>query len=282
MTHILGAHMSIAKGFVEAAIKTNEGYKSNAMQIFTKNPRGRSAKPLDLKEAKRFQKYCKENNIVFVVAHGSYLLNFAKPLPQTHWSILDLVDDIGRITALGGVGIVLHTGKHLERQYSSALNELVKNIKVVLKKTEKYKKTKIIIENTAGQGTEMGTSFEQLKELYGKLKKHKRIGFCIDTCHTFAAGYDWNKGVEKIFKKWDRLIGINKISCIHFNDSLKEVGSRVDRHQNIGKGFIGVPALKKIALFAAVHNIPLLLETPEKTLTHADDLKVVKRWFAEA
>jgi deoxyribonuclease IV len=278
MALLLGAHMSIAKGFVEAAIRTREVYNANAMQIFTKNPRGRAAKPLDAKVASEFKKYCKKNGVEFVVSHGSYLLNFAKPLPQNHWSIANLVDDLKRITALGGVGVVLHVGKHLELSYAVAERELVKNIKVVLKKTATLKNTKIIIENTAGQGTEMGTTFEALASLYKKLGKSSRIGFCIDTCHTFASGYDWKKGPEKVFKQWDKLIGIDKIDCLHFNDSLKGVDSRRDRHHNIGKGEIGIPSLKKIVQFAKKNTIPLILETPEKTLTHEDDLKVIRTW----
>ena len=154
-------------------------------------------------------------------------------------------------------------------------------MKILLKKTEKLHTTFIIIENTAGQGTEMGTTFEQLRDLYVKLGRHERIRFCLDTCHTFAAGYDFTKGPEKIFKTWDKLIGLDKISCIHFNDSLKEVNSRRDRHANIGKGTIGRAILKKIAHFAAHKSIPLILETPEKTLTHEDDLAVIKKWFAK-
>ena len=279
MSVLLGAHMSIAKGFVEAAKKTHTEYKATAMQVFTKNPRGRAAKPMDKKEAAAFKDYCAKNGIEFVVAHGSYLLNFAKPLPANHWSIANLVDDLNRIHILGGAGVVLHVGKHLELPYEQAEKELAKNIKVVLQKTAALKDTKIIIENTAGQGTEMGTTFEALAELYARLGKPRRIGFCIDTCHTFAAGYDWKKSPEKIFKEWDTLIGLDKIECIHFNDSMKEVGSRRDRHENLGKGKIGIPTLKKIALFAAKKNIPMILETPEKTMTHLDDLTVMRKWF---
>lgn len=278
MKPILGAHMSISKGLVEAARKTREEYDANALQIFTKNPRGRAAKPLNRQDATAFKKYCKENGVDFVVAHGSYLLNLAKPLPANHWSIANLVDDLIRVDALGGTGVVLHVGKFLELPYATAEKELIKNILLVLKKTARLK-TKIIIENTAGQGTEMGTTFELLAQLYKGLKKHPRIGFCIDTCHTFAAGYDWKKDPGKVFKQWDKLIGLDKINCIHFNDSMKEAGSKRDRHANIGTGCIGVPTLKKIAHFAAKKRIPMIIETPEKTRTHLDDLKIIKKWF---
>jgi len=248
------------------------------LQIFTKNPRGRGAKPILKEDAELFKKICKEEKIEFVVAHCSYLLNFAKPLPKTHWSFIDIALDLKRITTLGGVGTVLHIGKRLELEYKIAEKHLAENILHILKITEKIGAL-LILENTAGQGSEMGTSFEELGSLYKKLKKHKRIKFCLDTCHTFAAGYNWKKGAQLVFKEFDKHIGIENLYCMHFNDSMKDVDSRRDRHDNIGKGFIGVKNLKSIALFAKKNNIPLILETPEKTITHEQDLKIVRSWL---
>ena len=276
---ILGSHISIAEGFPKAALKT-ASHGANAMQIFTKNPRGRGAKPILKNDAEEFKKICKEKNIVFVVAHCSYLLNFAKPLSSSHWSIKDIISDLERINALGGKGVVLHIGKIKDHSYHDALNELIKNLNAILKKTVKLGNL-IILENTAGQGSEMGHTIEQLAEVYAKMKKHKRIKFCFDTEHAFAAGYDWrDAGIrEKTFKKFDTLIGLKNIVCFHFNDSLKEFGSRVDRHEDIGVGKIGLKALKEIAQFAEKRSIPLLLETPETKHSHKEDIGQIKDWF---
>ncbi len=272
---ILGVHMSIAKGFQEAARRTADVYGANAMQVFTKNPRGRGAKPILKKDAKEFKTICKKEKIEFVSAHSSYLLNFAKSLPKNHWSFKDIKLDLERVTLLGGVGSVLHIGKRLELDYEVAEKYLSENIFHILKITEKTGAL-LILENTAGQGSEMGTNFKQLASLYKKLKKHKRVKFCLDTCHTFAAGYDWTKGPNKIFKEFDKQIGLKNLVCMHFNDSMKEVNSKRDRHDNIGKGKIGLKNMKNIAMFAKKHSIPLILETPEKTITHEQDLKVVR------
>lgn len=273
--------MSIARGFSAAAVKTADEYGVNAMQVFTKNPRARAGtKKIAKKEALEFKRTCLEKKIKYVVAHCSYLLNFAKPLPQNHWSIKNLVDDLERIHLLGGVGVVFHVGKHLELDYKKAEKDLVKNLKVILKKTQKLNNF-IILENTAGQGSEMGWTFEQLAEVYRGLGRHKRIKFCLDTAHSFAAGYDWRKTdkQEEYFKKFDKLLGLENISCLHFNDSLKPCGSKIDRHENIGTGFIGLKPLERIAKFAEKHSMPFILETPEKQITHKDDIKIIKQWF---
>jgi len=283
---ILGAHMSIAGGFAQAALKTaglkTEQLGCNAMQFFTKSPRGRMVKPIDPQDAEQFKKYCKEFNIKHVVAHSSYLLNFGKPADAVPWAIKDILTDFERLNLLGGHGIVVHIGKSLDGDRSVALENVIENAKKIIDLT-RHTGLQYILENTAGQGSDIGFRLEELGQIWKELKNFSpRIKSCLDTAHIWAAGYDISsqKAVQQTLKEYDQLIGLDTLSCIHFNDSKKLLGSRVDRHDNIGCGNIALEGLAAIARFAESRSIPLILETPEKDgKTHLDDLKVVKTFF---
>jgi len=276
---ILGAHVSIAKGYPAAAKYLVEELGCNAMQVFLKSPRGRAEKPLKEEEAKEFKKYCKENGLVYTVGHASYLLNLAKKIPANDYQVKSILSDMEKIHRLGGKGVIYHVGKYLDLEYEEAQNLLVKNLKALLKKARKYK-VKLLLENLAGQKSEMGTTVEQLADIYNALGKDKQIEFCIDTCHAFVSGYDFSKKteVQKFFKKFDKLIGIKKIQCIHLNDSKKPFNAHVDRHANILDGEIGKEGLKTVVNIAKRNKIPLILETPEKVKNQRlKDVKTVKK-----
>lgn len=268
--------MSIVDGFVSALKEAHEVLHANAMQIFMKSPRGRARTKLTVQEADEFKDYAKKIDFKFTVAHCSYLLNFAKP--NADWALKSLIDDLKGVEMLGGKGVVLHVGKSLEISYMEAFDFLIKNLKKVLEETDGLK-AKIILENTAGQGTEMGRSFEELFAIYDALSKAARIGFCLDTCHSWAWGYDWTKPLA-VFKDLDRILGLRNLDLIHFNDAMKGRGSRVDRHANLGDGEIGEENLEKIIKFAGQNSIPLILETPgNKGKTHTDDITFLRNRF---
>lgn len=279
---IYGAHMSIAKGFVKAATKTREEYCATAMQIFLKSPRGRAEKLISDEEAQAFQAACQERRISLVVAHCSYLLNFAHDVQGDPWPIDCLVADLRNIKRLGGAGVVLHIGKYLEVAPTEALRHLGLNLREVLRQTE-AENNFIILENTAGQGTEIGWQFPELEQIYKEtLGSHPRIRFCLDTAHLFAAGYDLRdaKAVQAVFDEFDRRFGLKNLLLIHFNDSLKPLGSRVDRHANLGVGLIGKAGLVAVMNLARQHQIPLVLETPEDEHgSHLPDLEVLRSWL---
>lgn len=283
---ILGAHMSIAGGFAQAALNTaalkTEQLGCNAMQFFTKSPRGRMVKPIDPQDAEQFKKYCKQFEIKHIVAHSSYLLNFGKPADQIPWAVKDIVTDFERLQTLGGHGIVVHIGKSLDDDRSTAIENVIENAKKIIDLTAKTN-LQYILENTAGQGSEIGFRLEELGQIWKELKNFSpRIKSCLDTAHIWAAGYDISTqtGVTQTLKEYDQLVGIDTLSCFHFNDSKKLLGSRVDRHDNIGCGNIALEGLKTIAQFAEKRGIPLIMETPEKDgKTHLDDLKVVGTFF---
>ena len=279
---ILGAHMSIAGGFAQAAQKTAIELGCNAMQLFTKSPRSRMVKPIDPEDAQAFKDLCKKHNIRHVVAHSSYLLNFGKPADQIPWAIKDIVMDFDRLDSIGGHGVVLHIGKSLDGERDPAIRNVIENAKKIVDLTQKTG-LQYILENTAGQGSEIGFRLDELALIWKELKGFSpQIKSCLDTAHIWAAGYDIStqKSVEQTIKEYDQLIGIDTLSCFHFNDSKKLLGSRVDRHDNIGRGNIALEGLITIARFAEKHSIPLIMETPEKDgITHLDDLKVVRAFF---
>jgi deoxyribonuclease IV len=280
---ILGAHMSINKGFADAAREAGESYGANAMQIFTKSPRSSHAKPIDESDAQEFKKNCKKYGIKFVIAHSSYLLNLGKPFSQVPWAEKDLLLDFQRLHKLNGNGVVIHFGKAMDGDKQTAKQNIIENAKIIIDKTAETKRL-YIIENTAGQGSEMGYELQDLAYIWKSLKGYgDRIKFCLDTSHLHGAGYDLSDPnlVKKLFKEFDESIGLKNLTCIHFNDAKVERGSRADRHDNLGEGKIGAEGLKEIAQIAEKNNIPLICETPEKHgKTRLDDLQYVRKIVA--
>ncbi len=274
----VGAHASIAKGFCNS-LKSIDLIGGNAVQIFLKSPQGKASKELDEIDAKNTYEFLKKKEM-FLVGHCSYLLNFAKDFGSDPWAVESLVDDMKKISRLGGVGVVLHIGKYVGMEKEIAFKNIKKSVQLVLEKTQKD--VKVIFENTAGQGTEIGFRFEELAEIYHmfSVEEKERIGFCLDTCHSFAAGYDLSnkEGVLNWQKTFNTLIGWNKVVCIHFNDAKKELGSRVDRHQDIGFGFIGSAGLKEVAKLAKDTNKPLILETTTEHQSYEIQIEVIKGW----
>ncbi len=275
----IGAHTSIGLGF-ENALKSIKAMGGNSVQIFLKSPRGRQSKRISDYEANQTKNYLQQNN-VFLVGHCSYLLNFAKNITNDPWPAESLIEDMQNIYKLGGVGVVLHIGKYLDMQKEEAFKNIKKAITFVFENTPQ--ETKMLFENTAGQGTEIGFRFDELKEIYNLFsdEQKQRIGFCLDTCHSFAAGYDLKtkEGVLNWQQEFDNNIGWEKVVCIHFNDAKKELGSRVDRHQDIGFGFIGEEGLKEVAKIAKKSSIPLILETTTEHETYLQQIQKIKNWF---
>lgn len=274
---LVGAHASIANGFVAAAEHTQHDLGGNALQIFLKSPRGGGACKLSDTEAAAYREYVAREQI-FTVAHGSYLLNFAKDLMDKPWQMANLIDDLTAGAKLGVAGVVLHIGKSLELTREEGLAFVVRNIQKILEKTADSG-TKILLENTAGQGSELGYRFEELAVIFDALKKTKRIGICFDTCHAFAAGYDLRTPatVAATFAEFDKQLGLEHIHCIHFNDAKSAFESRVDRHASLGAGTIGVAGLSEVARLGVAHGIPLILETPDET-KYAAEIALIKQW----
>ncbi len=271
----IGVHSSIAKSFLNA-VEIVEDLGGNAVQIFLKSPRSyRYVKDLSEEDALTVRSKLQEKGI-FLIGHCSYLLNFAKPLSDFRFVADSLIDDMNKIFALGGVGIVLHIGKYLEFAKAEAFKNIKENLTYVLHRT--HEEVKIVLENTAGQGSEIGFRLDELDELFRELECHQRIGFCLDTCHAFAAGYDLRteQGVEDWLADFEKRFGLDRLVCFHLNDAKKEVGSRVDRHEDLGVGKIGLAGIGAVVDFAYRHGKPLILETPAKSCDYVEQIRLVK------
>lgn len=280
MEQLLGAHTSIAGG-VSKSVERAEAAGFNAMQIFTKNNNQWKAKPLDEMEIKAFKNKLKESGIDFVVTHDSYLINLcAKDKALLKKSRDAFIDELTRCELLGIPYLNFHPGSHVGQGEEDGLKKIAESINIAHSKTTNYKVSSML-ELTAGQGTTLGYSFEQIAGIIELVEDKKRMTVCIDTAHIFAAGYNIrdNREYKKVIKDFDSTIGLKKLKCIHMNDSKKELGSRVDRHDHIGKGFIGLDGFRNIMNDKNLMKVPKILETPKGKEMKEDikNLQTLKR-----
>jgi deoxyribonuclease-4 len=261
---LLGAHMSIAGGHA-LAIDRAMSFGMTACQIFTKNANQWAAKPIAPEAAEGFRARVAESDVAFVVAHDSYLINLGSP-DDALWerSLNAFGDELTRCSQLGVPWLVTHPGAHMGsgveagiRRVASALNRLFDDMPDL--------DVMVLLETTAGQGSTLGRSFEELAEILGLIEDQTRVGVCLDTCHVFAAGYDIRDAATyaATMHSFDDIIGIARLRVIHFNDSKKGLGSRVDRHAHIGEGELGTEAFRLFVNDDRFADLPGILETPK-------------------
>jgi len=260
---LLGAHVSIADGFYKS-IEQGEKIGATCIQIFTKSNRQWSAKKITKEDISLFAASKKNSSIATVIAHASYLINLGSTTQETvEKSIHALAEELQRCDALDIPYLVLHPGTKHTTQEEPSLVFIADNINKALEKAGP-KKVTLLLETMAGQGSTVGNTFEQLATILKHVKDHNNVGICFDTCHAFAAGYQFDTPelYKKMWDNFDKTIGINKLKAFHVNDSKKELGSKVDRHEDIGKGLIGQNAFKMIMRDNRFVNIPKIIETP--------------------
>jgi len=256
--------MSIAGG-VHTAIERGRSINCTAIQMFVKNNMQWFARPLTRKEIRAFLEHPHGGELLSIFAHANYLINLAATNPQFHAnSIRALSEELTRADQLELPFLVLHPGAHLGAGEEAGLEKIVKSINRVFRKIRKVK-TRIALETTAGQGSCLGHRFEQIAYIIQNVRERERLCVCLDTAHIFAAGYDIGSEarVKKTFREFDRVIGRERLAAIHLNDSKTACGSRVDRHQHIGKGQIGLDAFRFIMRDRRFKKIPKVLETPK-------------------
>jgi deoxyribonuclease-4 len=262
---LFGAHMSIA-GEISRAIERGESIGCSAIQIFTKSNRQWHAKPLAEKDVEAFKQAWKNSSVQSIITHGSYLLNIGSPNEDLEKkSAQALHVEFQRCADLDIPYLVLHPGSHTNTDEESCLARISKNIDTLL--TEIGHGT-ILLETMAGQGSQVGYTFEQLAQIIKQSDHKKRIGVCFDTCHAFVAGYDFRteKSYHLMWEQFDKILGINKIKAFHLNDSQKDIGSRVDRHADIGKGKMGLKPFELLFNDPVFFDVPKILETPRTDL----------------
>jgi deoxyribonuclease-4 len=272
----VGAHVSIAGGIFNAPLNAKK-IGAKAFALFTKNQRQWKAKPLSKEDVKKFKENLQKVNILpkHVLPHDSYLINLGHPEEdKRRKSIEAFIDETERCYQLGLKYLNFHPGSHLRkvsekeclRIIADSINEIHERTKDVI----------LVLENTAGQGSNVGYRFEHLAEIIEMVEDKSRIGVCLDTCHMFAAGYDirTEPAYLKTMEEFDKVIGFKYLKGMHLNDAKSTLGSRVDRHQSIGKGNIGLEAFRLIMNDPRLDDIPLILETPNPSIW-ADEIKLL-------
>lgn len=273
-----GFHMNIGDGLSGVPARAKE-LECRTIQIFSRNPRGWGNEPLDPEETRLFLNGMKEAGIAPLVVHMPYLPNPASPDREKYKKSLDsLAEELDRAEILNAPYVNIHIGKAMGASGNDALRRTAQSVTEALRRSSS--KSMILLENTAGQGSEIGHSFEQIRAILDMVKEEKRVGVCLDTAHLFAAGYDLRdeQKADSVFAGFGRIVGLDRLHCIHFNDSRAPFGSRVDRHEHIGKGEIGKRGLRAVLRCRLIRHLPFILETPKKT--PRDDLmnlRTVKR-----
>lgn len=268
--------MPTSKGLGNA-IREGKKIGCTAVQVFTSSPQTWHAPPITPDKVADFHKAQAETGITEVVTHDSYLINLSAPDPaMREKSILGLTNELNRSATYGIKYVVSHMGSHVGAGVESALEAVAESAKLVL--DHSHEDVMLLMETTAGQGSALNSRFEELARLLELLKGHKRLGVCLDTCHIFVAGYDIRDEAPftKTFSEFNRLIGFDRLKVVHCNDSKKGLGSKVDRHEHIGKGEIGPKAFELLVNDPRFDRIPILLETPESETMHAENVKVLQ------
>jgi len=271
---LLGVHCSVSGGLENAFTEANT-LGIDAMQVFTRNQRQWAAKPISDEEEKAFKGAGKKSEIKVSFSHCSYLINLASENTENRTkSVAALLEEVERCTKLGLSYCVLHPGAAGDQTFQTAIANIADGLKAVIDAT-KNSKVMILLENTAGQGKSVGGPFENLLEIK-KLVPGKRIGYCFDTCHAFAAGYDIRtaNGAAETFKKFDDILGLENLKVFHLNDSKGDLGTHLDRHEHIGKGKIGLEPFRYI--MNNFSDVPKVIETPKEDDWDEVNLKTLR------
>jgi apurinic endonuclease APN1 len=258
---IFGAHVSAAGGVMNAIPKA-KALGVTAIQIFASAPGNWNPPKASLEDGKAFGEACKKEGITHIFFHSIYLVNLASDNPElVEKSQNSLITGLNLNAAMGGNGVIFHVGSSKARTFEDCVEEVTDRMNTILAKSDP--KSILVIETNAGQGNNIGDTFEEVAALLKGIKDKDRIGVCLDTAHTFASGYDLvDKGAKAIIDEFDKIVGLKYLKAIHCNDSKTALNSRVDRHENIGFGKIGEEPFRKLLHLPELKNIPFILEVP--------------------
>ena len=262
---LLGAHFSIAGG-IHKALYTARDYRCTAVQIFTKNASTWKERILSDQDMEAFDRARQETGITAIASHTAYLINLGSPEKKKFdRSCSALIQEMARAFQLGIPMVVHHPGAHMGAGEAAGIKRIAEGLNRVLGGSP-GNGPRLLLETCAGQGTTLGHTFEQLAAIVEKIEQPERLGFCLDTCHIFAAGYDirTEESYHKTMAAFDAVLGLDRLKVIHLNDALRDLGSKVDRHAHIGKGEIGLPGFSLIMNDERLAHIPKILETPKK------------------
>lgn len=272
----IGCHLSVTNGY-EAMGKTMLGFGGNTFAYFTRNPRGGKSKDIIPEDAAALNTLLKEKQFGKLVAHGSYTMNLCASNEITRENGLDMLKkDIERMEYFPHQYYNFHPGAHTGQGAEKGIELIAEALNGVL---TPEMQTTVLLETMAGKGTEMGRNFEELREIIDRVELSNKLGVCFDTCHVWDAGYDIVNDLDGVLTRFDKVIGLDKLYAVHFNDSKNPCGSHKDRHEKLGEGFIGVDAMKRIALHPALQNKPFILETPNDDAGYIKEIHIVLDWI---
>ena len=257
--------MSVAGG-LPLAVDRARLHRCEALQIFAKNASQWRGREVPRTEVRGFRARVAASGIFPVVSHASYLINLATTIPALRQlSLTAMGDELDRAEALGLLGVVLHPGCYTAGSAEQGLTLIAEGLLTLLRERRRGR-TMVLLEHTAGQGTSLGASFEELAAIIEQMRGHRRVGVCLDTCHLIASGYDIStpEAHAHTFDQFDRLVGFERLRVMHLNDSKKPLGSRVDRHAHIGEGCLGLEPFRRILNDPRFRDLPMLLETPKE------------------
>lgn len=272
----IGCHLSMTNGY-EAMGKTMLEFGGNTFAYFTRNPRGGKSKDIMPEDAKELNSLLEEHHFGKLVAHGSYTMNLCAANESTRLNGLDMLKkDLQRMEYFPHQFYNFHPGAHTGQGVETGIELIARALNDSL---FPEMQTTVLLETMAGKGTEMGRSFEELREIIDRVELKDKIGICFDTCHVWDAGYDIVNDLDGVLQHFDDVIGLERLHAVHFNDSKNPCGSHKDRHEKLGQGFIGMEAMKRIALHPALQNKPFILETPNDDAGYINEIHTVLEWM---
>lgn len=275
----IGCHLSTSKGYAHMAEEILS-LGGNTFQFFTRNPRGGSAKPIDEKDINRFKEICNENGIGIILAHAPYTLNAASADERTReFAKETMADDLNRMEYTPGNLYNFHPGSHVGQGVEVGIQYIISMLNEVIKPEQT---TTVLLETMAGKGSEIGRTFEELKEIMDGVTLKDHLGVCLDTCHVYDAGYDIVGNLDGVLEEFDRVIGLKNLKAVHLNDSKNPFESHKDRHEKIGEGSIGIEAMERIINHPRLRSLPFYLETPNELEGYAKEIDWLKSLYKEA
>ncbi|MDE5764214.1 MAG: deoxyribonuclease IV [Ruminococcus sp.] len=274
----IGCHLSYSKGY-EAMGKQAVEIGANTFAFFTRNPRGGSAKAIDSADVSRLESILAENRFGKLVAHAAYTMN---PCAADHniisFARRSMADDLVRMESVPHNYYNFHPGYHMKQGVETGIKLISEQLNGVLKPEQT---TTVLLETMAGKGSEMGRSFEELRDIIERVELKDKLGVCFDTCHVWDGGYNIADNLDGVLEDFDRIIGLERLKAVHLNDSLNPLGAHKDRHAKIGEGYIGADALIRVINHPALKHLPFILETPNDMQGYKNEIAFLRRNYSE-